>query len=199
MGLAGLAGDALCRKVPFPAGARGKLLRGDEALPPAKKELVRRVARIDIRVLGSEAEALLEEWRGIRAGRPPYNEKIEVRMDPSPLVRGRDLVLFLPSTDEGSVTLFLLRADGALRRLRARRNPKRPARLLDEIARFFRGEASRREPGAYAILSRWIEERRDEVTLLDAGRARDEGDLHRLVLCCLRDPEIASGKRIDPV
>jgi hypothetical protein len=36
------------------------------------------------------------------------------------------------------------------------------------------------------------------VTLLDAGAARDDGDLVRLVLACLRDPEIVSGKRIEP-
>jgi hypothetical protein len=172
--------------------------RGYETLPAAKKELVRRVARIEVRELGSEPEALLEEWRNIRKRRPPYNEKIEVRAEPSPHVRGRDLVLFLPSTDPASVTLFLLRADGALLRLRARRNPRKAERISTEIARFFRGERGAPDPGAYAILSRWIEERRDEVTLLDAGAARDEGDLVRLVLACLRDPEIVSGKRIEP-
>jgi hypothetical protein len=173
--------------------------RGFAGLPEEKKDLVRRIARIETEVVGSEAEALLREWRSIRRKRPPYNEKIEVRAEPSSLVRGKNLVLFLPSTDARCVTLFLLRADGAMRRLRARRNARRVERLAGEIEQFFRGEGGTREEGAYALLSRWIEEERDRLTLVDAARHADAGDLLRVVRECLADPEVASGKRVDRI
>ncbi|MBM3321780.1 MAG: nucleotide excision repair endonuclease, partial [Candidatus Eisenbacteria bacterium] len=173
--------------------------RGFAGLPEEKKDLVRLVARIETEVVGSEAEALLREWRSIRRKRPPYNEKIEVRAEPSPVVRGKDLVLFLPSTDARCVTLFLLRADGAMRRLRARRNATRVERLAGEIERFFRGEGGTREEGGYALLSRWIEEERDRLTLVDASRHADAGDLLRVVRECLADPDVASGKRVDRI
>ncbi|MFH1680916.1 MAG: nucleotide excision repair endonuclease [Candidatus Eisenbacteria bacterium] len=172
---------------------------GFSGLSDDKKELVRRIAEIEVDVLGSEAEALLHEWRSIRKKRPPYNEKVEVRAEPSPVVRGKNLVLFLPSTDERTATLFLLRADGAMRRLSARRNAKRLNRLRDALLGFFRGEGGIREPGAYALLSRWIEEERDRVTLVDVARHPDPGDLLRVVRDCLHDPDVASGKRIDPI
>lgn len=171
--------------------------RSSSSLTEKKREMVGRVREIEVMLLGSEAEALLEEWRHIRRRRPPYNEKIEVVSGPARRTAGRNLVLFLPSTEEKSVTLFLLRADEAMKRVRTRRNPRKTERLARELRRFFRGEEGEEEPGAYALLSRWLEENRDRVTYLDADRAGGPDDLLRLVVECLRDPEITSGHRLD--
>jgi hypothetical protein len=55
------------------------------------------------------------------------------------------------------------------------------------------------EPGAYAILTRWIDRERRGLTLLDVARYRDEEDLLRVVLECLRDREIAMGTPVEPL
>ena len=178
----------------------GSYFSGYAALSDAKKEMVRRVVRIDVTLCGSEPEALIEEWRKIRKRRPRYNEKIEVRAGPPGGLVGRNLVLFLPSTDERSVILYLMRADGAMLRVRARRNPKRTASLEEKIGRFFRGgPGGIEEEGAFAILSRWVAEHREEVTMIDAGACRDESDLIRLVIESLGDPEITAGIRLDRI
>ncbi|MFH1277229.1 MAG: nucleotide excision repair endonuclease [Candidatus Eisenbacteria bacterium] len=171
--------------------------RSYSSLAGPKREMVRRIKEIEVMILGSEAEALLEEWRHIRRRRPPYNEKVEVIGDPARRTAGRNLVIFLPSTDEKSVTLFLLRADESMRRVRARRNPKKTDRLARDLKEFFGGMGGEMEPGAYVLLSRWLEENRDRVTYLDADRAGDPDDLLRIVVECLRDPEITSGARLD--
>ncbi|MBN1825031.1 MAG: nucleotide excision repair endonuclease [Candidatus Eisenbacteria bacterium] len=162
-------------------------------LSERKRAMVRRVTRVDAIPLGSEAEALVEEWRAIRRRRPPYNEKIEVRSEPSADLDGRNRVLFLPAADPKRVTLFLFRNDGAVRRLSARRNPIRTARLGDALLSFFGGRGGGRDEGARALLGRWIRENRERITLLDADRYAGAEDLLRVVVECLRDPELTSG------
>ncbi len=168
-----------------------------DALTEGKREMVRRVRSVEVIPTGSVAEALIEEQRSIQRLRPPYNEKVEVQEPPPKAFEGNSGVFFLPSTDPGSVTLLLLRSDGSMKRIRARRNARKTERLARSLQEFFRGEGGRVDPAALALLTRWAKEERDRLTYLEADRFADEDALLRAVVAGLHDPEITAGVRFD--
>ena len=125
---------------------------------------------LEIHVLGSELEALLEENRLISEFNPPINSQLEVHSRKQS--NWQSQIIFLPSRDEEAVELFLI-ADGDARQVSA----KKDLSNLDEVEKivsdcFFSNSKNNNQmnksPAAAAqITARWLQGRKDVVTCLE--------------------------------
>ncbi len=140
------------------------------------------VCSLTIESKGSEIEALLAEYRAIRELQPAINVQFDVHKRPAATRAERDLILVLPSVDEGCAEILLLHRNRALRQVRVARDlnhadPMEPASALDKgeaiiKAFFFSAQAPESiAPEASAIAWTWLRKHEDEVNLIDVGIA----------------------------
>jgi hypothetical protein len=131
-----------------------------------------RVASADWQEVGSELEALLREAALIDELRPAANVQTgepALRSRAIPRALLRDVLVVMPSLEDGSVELIGARLDGGWMIQRTRRSGADLAVHAHRAARFFKAPASRgarRTPLAPIVFS-WLAGRGSEATRLD--------------------------------
>ncbi len=102
---------------------------------PQKRELIlEHLYDVKYSIVGSDLEALLEEYRLIEQHRPPFNNKIKI---PRRLIEVSNRILILPSSEEGRLKLYFL-SDGApliSHDFNPSSSPEKVAEIIKELGR----------------------------------------------------------------
>ena len=99
-----------------------------------------RLSTIEYRILGSDLEAMIEEYRLIDEHKPPFNTKMKI---PVRAIEVGDTILILPSAAQGMVKLFFLSSRIPLEQLDFDCGGKDDGPVLEVLKRM---EAARRAP-----------------------------------------------------
>lgn len=122
---------------------------------------------LEIRVLGSELEALVEENRLICEFNPSINRQVEVHSKQE--FEWQPQILFLPSEKEEAVEMFLL-ANRQLGQITAKKDLSNIDKVEYAVSDFFFSqEKQQNHPPSPAaqITTRWLEGHKDNVTILE--------------------------------
>jgi predicted GIY-YIG superfamily endonuclease len=147
-------------------------------------------------LVGSEIEALLREAVLIQELQPAVNVQIgppglKRRQVPQALVR--DVLVLVPSIDEGSAELVAARVDGGCLMQRTRRDGAGLSVHAVRLKRFFAGRtaAGRSMPGRLApIVFSWLAGRGAGATRLDPHDAASPGVLRARLAALLGDGQL---------
>jgi len=152
--------------------------------PEKTKRILDRIWSMEVEVVGSEFEALIQEAKLIVLCRPEFNTQVEVHdreVDLGPLANA---VLILPSSELECVELFCIVDGMSFIQLRAHRD----LCDWDEVANRLRGLYFERVEGAtfdtgdaFEILKSWMVSQRDSMNLVDMGSAGPPGEALRIV------------------
>ncbi len=167
-----------------------------------------RIAGARWRLVGSELEALVREAELIRDLQPSANVQVGV---PALATRGipralvRDLIVVVPSVQEGCAELVAARPDGAWMILRTRRNGADLVAHTSRLMRFFHSPLSRAGRGrtsggemvdAAPIVFSWLAGRGSHATRLDPLDAPTRPDLAGRLAALLADDQLFT-ERLD--
>ena len=142
------------------------------------KGILDRIWSVEVVVVGSELEALLQEARLIADSKPEFNTQIEVHNRENESSKSVHFILLLPSADPECIELFCVRTGRGIDQVRIRSDLADWETSQNRISRFFFDQI---DPAAHdvmgrdlEILKRWMRKYREEVNWVDMD---DRGDI----------------------
>ena len=152
--------------------------------PEKTKRILDRIWSMEVEVVGSELEALIQETKLIALCQPEFNTQVAVHDREADLGTLKDVLLILPSSEPECVELFCIVNGLSFTQLRAHRD----LCDWDEVANRLRGfyfesvERATFETGdTFEILKSWVVSKRDGVNFVDLGSVGPPDEALRIV------------------